>query len=207
MKTLSIILSLLLVSKAYSATTFNLSYAIGGIQGLTEGVSKAILVADTGNTGFANLLSNTSLLAGFTLNNGSKVGDDMVIWSATASNLGGGTLGFDFGTTSFNTGDAAWGGSLGHNQQLAVIWFPSGSNTEGQTFGLYRSDTVEQGDRAYFTPLDGATNDIFTLTDALGGSIPDSSISANNGVIGVPEPSRMVLALLGFAGLMFRRRR
>lgn len=207
MKTLVFALFIFLGQSLYSATTFNLSYAIGDIQGLTNGVSKAILVADTANNGFSNLLSNPGLLSGFSYTNGSKVGDDMVIWSATASDFGSGKLGFDFGTSSFNTADSSWGGALGHNQQLAVIWFPSGSNSEGQVFGYYRSDSIEQGDRAYFTPLDGATNNIFSLTTDLGGSVSDTSIAANNGVIGVPEPSRMILALVGFAGLMLRRRR
>ncbi|HCN31360.1 MAG TPA: hypothetical protein DIT64_22165 [Verrucomicrobiales bacterium] len=199
---------MMMLGSSFASTTFNLTFAIGDIQGLTAGVSKAILVADTGGNGFANLLSNPGSISGFTFANGSTVGDDMVIWSATASDFGGGALGFDFGSLGFNTANPQWGGLLGHNQQLGVLWFPTGSNSEGNAFGFYRSDLIEApGDRAYFTPLDGATNSILTLTDAVGGNVSPSAISANDGVIGVPEPSRMILALLGFAGLMFRRRR
>ncbi len=196
------------------AATFILDYTIGEIAGLTSGVSKAILVADTSGDGFAGIsdpnTNNTTHfdLSSFSLTAGSVVGDDLAIWAATAIDLGGGKIGFDFGTQSFDTSNSLWGGLLGTNQRLAVYWFPSGSNTASSAFGYYRTDAVEGGNRGYFTPLDGGTNSIVTTTPSLGGTTTPAAISANNGTISaVPEPSRVLFLALGMMSLALRRRR
>lgn len=206
MKKIILLITSLLSFNASASVSFNLSYTIGGISGLTDGTSRAILVADTSGNGFSGL-TDALTLKDFNFTNGSRVGDDMVLAVMTAQDLGG-VSGFAFSTTAFDSTNAVWNGFLAENQKLGIFWFPSGSNNEGETYGFYRSDSIgDFATRAYQTPTNGSTDSIFTLTTELGGSVTPAQIAANNGVIGVPEPSRMVLALVGFAGLMLRRRR
>ncbi|MEN3942762.1 PEP-CTERM sorting domain-containing protein [Prosthecobacter sp. SYSU 5D2] len=214
MKVLPAVVLILLAVAPAKAATFLLTYGIGEITGLTAGVSKAMLVVDTAGDGFAGINDpntdnvNHFDLANFSLTAGSTVGDDMAIWIATAQDLGDGLLGFDFSSQAFNTSDSVWNGLLGTNQRLGVYWFPEGTNEGGDPFGFYRTNEIEEGDRGYFTPLDGGINSIQTATPTLGGETDPNALTANNGTIGaIPEPSRMMLMLLGFAGLMMRRRR
>lgn len=205
---------LLLAGSAAHAATFTLTSTIGDIGGLTAGVSRAIMVVDSAGDGFAgindvNTDNSTHLdLASFGLTAGSTVGDDMVFWTTTAQDFGGGLVGFDFGTQAFDTSNAQWSGLLATGKRIGVYWFPDGGNASGSAFGFYRTDSAEQGNLGYFTPADGASNTILTLTPNLGGDVSSTAINANNGTIGaVPEPSKMVLAGFGLLGILARRRR
>ena len=205
MKNLNILTLVLLCvcAKPCNAATFLLDFAIGELSGLTDGVSKAILVADTGNNGFRGISTSAEDIASFSLTTGSFAGDDLVLAVMTAEDLGSSQFGFEFSGTSFNT-SVGWG-AWAPGQKLGVYWFGSGSNAVGQGFGFYRTDSVEDGTIGYVTPVDG-TYSLASATTSLGGT--GFAESPTIGTIGViPEPSRMVL--LGIAGLLacMRRRR
>ena len=213
MKLFSALFLLALIPASANAATFTFNNYIGEISGLTAGVSKAIVVVDTSGDGFAGINDpNTNNVSHFDLSNfaltaGSVVGDDLVLSMTAASDFGGGQLGFDFAAQTYDTDNALWGGLLGTNQRFAVYWFPTGMNNVSDPFGFYRTDATEEGTSGYFTPTTGLGT-VGTLTPSQGGTTSPSAISANNGTISaVPEPSRMVLTLLGVLGLMLRRRR
>lgn len=79
---------------------------------------------------------------------------------------------------------------VGAGDAYGLLWFPTGTS-EGSSFGFQ--------DLSLALPSDGSTvTDISTTPGLATNTI---------GVAGIPEPSRMILAMLGFVGLMFRRRR
>lgn len=77
-------------------------------------------------------------------------------------------------------------GPVGTGDPAGLLWFP-GTTAAGQAFGFF--------DLATSLPSDGATIS------------PSSTAGRATNVIGIPEPSRAVLAGLGLMGLFFRRRR
>lgn len=85
-----------------------------------------------------------------------------------------------------NTVQLNLAGDVGAGDSAALAWFP-GTTALGQAFGLFDLATV--------LPSDGSTIS------------PASTAGRANLVIGVPEPSRAVLAGLGLFGMLFRRRR
>jgi hypothetical protein len=78
---------------------------------------------------------------------------------------------------------------VGTGDAAGLLWFAEGTTNSGDHFGFQDIGSVLPGDGSDITSG-------FTATGAL----------ASN-VIGIPEPSRAVLAGLGLMGLFFRRRR
>lgn len=79
---------------------------------------------------------------------------------------------------------------VGTGDPIGLLWFPSGTSS-GSAFGFQNLSMT--------MPSDGATETGISTTPGL----------ATNtiGVAGVPEPGRVMLALLGLLGLTLRRRR
>ena len=79
---------------------------------------------------------------------------------------------------------------VGSGDPVGLLWFPSGTSN-GSAFGFQNLSMT--------MPSDGSTETGISTTPGL----------ATNtiGVAGVPEPGRVVLALLGLLGLTLRRRR
>ncbi len=110
-------------------------------------------------------------------------------------------------STTFDPGDA-----------LLLRWYPTlalgaTSPGAGATYGQYRSSATPDGGITFFGPTDGATltlpNGLNFLTTSASGSNPDLAGYASNTVVGVPEPSSIILSsvvsLLGLAKLRKRR--
>ena len=77
-------------------------------------------------------------------------------------------------------------GDVGTGDAAGLLWLP-GTTAAGQSFGFFDLSTTLPSDAATISP---------------------SSVAGRaTNVIGVPEPSRAVLAGLGLLGLFFRRRR
>lgn len=85
-------------------------------------------------------------------------------------------------------------GSVGTGDPLGLLWFSEGTTTAGSHFGFQ----VPQFSGSDMTvPNDGAN-----ITSGVGTTPGRGTL-----VIGVPEPSRMMLLGLGLVGVFFRRRR
>ncbi len=213
---LSVVLALISLGNGMAATTFNLTYILGELAGLTAGVSKAILVVDTANDGFTGISSATSGIAGFSLTRGSQVGNDMVLAVFTAVDVSGGSNKLGFQTAggnpvSIDTADTAWNPlGLTAGAKLGLYYFPTGSNALTNAFGFYRSDVSgPDGTLGYFVPAIGTTQSIISATTSAGGSgNPFTGTPSVSGTIGAaPEPSRMILMGLGLGAFFLRRRR
>lgn len=188
------------VATASVTIDFDISpvYQAGGAQQVAAG-SIGVLVADTGGGGFAS----GSALIGATLSNGSLLGGDQILRVFQASDLdigAGVSMGFN------DSIGLTYGGGLAAGTALAFYWFPTVSElgatlVGGESYGFYRSDIVESGsDMAFALPAD--TGGAYTLSvSGIGNSLQANSVA------GVPEPGRVVLALLGLLGLSLRRRR
>jgi hypothetical protein len=190
--------------------------------GIIPNNTTLVLVSDT--NGFSNLndlgveLNGINLTAGTTFGSGSRI-----LQVIGASDLNSNEFGYS--TTLSNLDLAANGltGAAGTaGTDLALLWFPgltgsaSQNLTVGQSFGFYRSDTIDAASYggsapvdaiSFNVPTDGFTYQLAAYDTNLGGSIAPSSFNATGVVSGVPEPSRSVLTILGLAGLIIRRRR
>jgi MYXO-CTERM domain-containing protein len=186
-------------------------YTAGG-GGMVASGTIGVLVANTGGSGFAQGES----LVGSTLSVGGDLGGNRILGVMNASDIS--TLG-DFGFSSSVvvndfTGITNGSSTGAGGTQLMFYWFPgltTGGATvaEGQSYGFFRSDTIDTGsgsDISFNMPADGGIYSLAAYDTTLGGGYASSLFQANS-VAGVPEPGRMVLALLGLAGLALRRRR
>lgn len=211
-------LSLLLATGAATAS-ITLDYSLaraftaGGASQVAPGTI-GVLVADTFGTG----LPNASELVGATLSNGSSIGDARILRVFSAFDI---STGGDFGFQDTFTISDFSGMTLGSQANtvgtdLGFYWFPgitsAGSTVnEGQSYGFFRTDTVDTNsgaDMSYNMPGDGFSYTLASLDTSLGGSFAPSSFQANSVAIGIsPEPSRMMLLGLGLVGVFFRRRR
>lgn len=207
-------LSFVASQHAEAAITFNIFSDLlktqGGVAASQNGL--VMLVADTSNDGFISAIQNGSSLA---LNGAidGLSGDDFVLarWAIGGSS---GTDGAFYDTTNELTFPGSVSG-WSSGDPLALLWFPTLTTAStlastGDTYGLY-SGPGSTGSAAWITPSDGATVGLkFLMTDAavdagnLSPSLGDASLTV---VAGVPEPSRSLLALLGFGVLALRRRR
>ncbi|HCN76921.1 MAG TPA: hypothetical protein DIT13_06960 [Verrucomicrobiales bacterium] len=223
---ISIASALFLAAASFGHASITINFGLGGVYTAGGGSQIAagtigVLVADTTGAGFAQGAD----LVGSTLSVGSSLGTNgriLGVLSATNNLFGSGIAGFDaainitdpllsgltFGTATNNAGS-----------DLMFYWFPgitsAGSTiTEGQSYGSFREDSLaalagSASDMSFNLPANSDLLGLYANTINTGGDLPNDTFQANStaGVAGVPEPSRMILALLGFAGLMFRRRR
>lgn len=181
-----------------------------------------VLVADT--NGFSNGAALGAELSGLNLTAGNTFGDGgKIVGVFSASDLNAGDIGLS-GTLN-NLDLAAFGltgGAGTAGSDLAVLWFPNltGTGTQtlanGQSFGFYRSDTIDADSYggtapsdaiSFNVPTDGGSYQLTALDSNLDGSVPNSSLTANLTVTAVPEPSRLAFLFLGLAGLITRRKR
>ena len=175
-----------------------------------------ILVSDT--DGFSSLDGLSADLLNLNLAVGSTFGTNSKILNVLgASDLSGsGDFGYNQSKSYDLTALGLTGGTGASGTDLAILWFPGLTGTaaqmvgNGQSFGFYRSDTVDTlsgGSFSFNMPTDGSTHSIFALDTNLLGGIAPSSFNATGTVGAVPEPSRSTLALLGLACLIARRKR
>jgi uncharacterized protein (TIGR03382 family) len=167
-----------------------------------------LLVADTSQNGFGQILSGQTLSVNSILGGS----DDRIVGifdmslNATAGYFGGSLQGVDLSTIT------GWGAGDG----LALVWFPTltlsstGTTTDvGTSYGIF-SGPPASGD-PWVTPDSGTLFlDFFNQGGVVTpGTLPAASGNASNTVTAVPEPSVSVLAMAGamFAVLGRRRRR
>src|SRR5262249_3967856 len=134
----------------------------------------AVLVADVAGNGF------TDPQPGFILNAGATWGGDdqvVAIWdlhdSANCTGNDGGGL---CAQTAVN-----YTGGIAPGERLKLYWFPSPSNTRGQTTSGAHTDTnnpAMEGD-LWVIPPGGSSVLLGFITASLGGSSPDSDGLAN----------------------------
>lgn len=191
--------------------TFGPAYTAGG-GSMVAANTIGVLVANTSGTGFAQ----GEDIIGSTLTAGQTLGGNRILGVVQAFDISeGGDFGFlDAISVSDLTGLTLGSSTGAGGTQLGFYWFP-GLTTDGdtiaggQSYGFFRSDTVDvnSGSEISFNmPTDGFSYELAALDTSLGGGYDPAQFQANS-VAGVPEPSRMILAMLGFVGLMFRRRR
>lgn len=200
-------------SEASVSIDFNFgpAYTAGGASMVAAG-TVGVLVANTSGSGFAQGES----LVGGTLSAGDTLGGNRILGLVQASDL---TSEGDFGFKEFFTITDFTGLTLGSSTglggtELGFYWFPglsaAGSSvTGGQSYGFFRSDTIDAGsgsEISFNMPQDGNSYTLAAYDTTLGGGYASSLFQANS-VAGVPEPGRVMLALLGLLGLTLRRRR
>ncbi|MCX6840474.1 MAG: PEP-CTERM sorting domain-containing protein [Verrucomicrobia bacterium] len=174
-----------------------------------------ILVSDTDGfsslAGLSNELLNLNLAVGSTFGTNSKILNVL-----GASDLNSGDFGYNQNKSYDLTALGLTGGTGTSGTDLAILWFPGLTGTaaqtlgNGQSFGFYRSDIVDGpsgGSFSFNMPTDGSTTSIYALDTNLGGGIAPSTFNATGTVGAVPEPSRSMLAALGLACLIGRRKR
>ena len=174
-----------------------------------------ILVSDTDGfsslAGLSNELLNLNLAVGSTFGTNSKILNVL-----GASDLSNGDFGYNQNKSYDLTALGLTGGTGTSGTDLAILWFPGLTGTaaqtlgNGQSFGFYRSDIVDGpsgGSFSFNMPTDGSTTSIYALDTNLGGGIAPSTFNATGTVGAVPEPSRSMLAVLGLACLIGRRKR
>jgi hypothetical protein len=175
-----------------------------------------ILVSDT--DGFSSLDGLSADLLNLNLAVGSTFGTNSKILNVLgASDLSGnGDFGYNQNKSYDLTALGLTGGTGTSGTDLAILWFPGLTGTaaqtlgSGQSFGFYRSDIVDGASGGSFSfnmPTDGSTTSIYALGTNLDGGIAPSSFNATGTVGAVPEPSRSMLAVLGLACLIGRRKR
>ncbi len=172
--------------------------------------SLVLLVSDTTGNGFANITDGSSLALNAFLNGG----DDQVLARFDLSNSAtAGTL-FDF------TAPLTLSGGWGVGDPLALLWFPTlkladATASSGAQYGLFSGPALD-GSNNWITPADGASGYKLWFYNADAVSLPDPPPGSHAGGLGnasltvagvIPEPSRSLLALIGIAGVAFRRRR
>lgn len=180
-----------------------------------------VMVSDT--NGFSNLATLGQELSGVNLTAGTTFGDGLRILQVVgASDLNSGDFGYSATLSGLDLAANGLTGAAGTaGTDFAILWFPgltgTGAQTltDGQSFGFYRSDTIDSAswggsipsDAISFNmPSDPGTYSLAATDTNLGGGIATSNFNAT-GVVGVPEPSRSMLALLGLSSLVVRRRR
>lgn len=215
MKKITFLLFMVIGTLAQASVTLNFdfgpAYTAGGASMVNNG-SIGVLVADTSGSGFAQGAS----LIGSTLTAGGSLGGNRILGVVGASDIS--TVG-DFGFSSsilvndftgITTGSSTGAGGT----PLMFYWFPGISSAGatlagGESYGFFRSDTIDAGsgsEISFNMPADGGAYALAAYDTTLGGGYASSLFQANS-VAGVPEPGRVMLALVGLLGLSLRRRR
>jgi len=218
-----ILLSVLAASSLHASVTLTMS--VGDLRDSNGSIVPAgtTMVLVSGTSGFGSISTLSSDLSGVNLQAGTSFGTGFTILSvAGATDLNSPNGDFGYGTSAnFNvTGLTTGTGTSGTD--LAILWFPgltgTGAQTlaNGQSFGFFRSDTIDSATYggsvpseaiSFNTPADGAAYSLAYVDTNLGGGIATSNFNATSTVGSVPEPSRSMLALLGLACLIGRRKR
>lgn len=211
---LALLISASLATTLRAAITFNivaadLKDATGTAMAPTSGL--VILVADTsaGSNGFSSLLQDGANLGVGQFLNGSNGSDDQILarWSLGS---GSGTAGsFVDSINNMN-----FSGSWAQGNRLALLWFPTLTTSStiapaGTTYGVYAPTSGSQldGSAAWVTPASGTVG-LTLLTTSEGGASPNSAGYASLTVASAaPEPSRLMLGVMGLGSFLMRRRR
>jgi len=176
----------------------------------------AVLVSDT--DGFSDLTTLSAELLGLNLTVGSTFGSGSKILSIIGTTDIDGSNRFGYvDNATYNLTTLGLTGAAGTaGTDLAILWFPgltgTGARTltNSQSFGFYRSDSIDTLSGGTFTfnmPADTAAESIYALDTNIGGGLPPSTFNAAGTVGAVPEPSRSMLALIGLTCLLGRRKR
>jgi len=195
-----------------ATVTFNLQgdllqTATLGTAAPTSGL--VMLVANTTNTtngpfGSTAIQNGASLAVGANVIPGDVILKEWTVGGASA------TPGAFYDTTSALTLGSGWA----TGNPLALLWFPTlttGASTAvtGTAYGAY-TGPGSTGSAAWTTPANGSTVslDLNTTNAAISpGNLSPATGVASLSVIGAPEPSRAILAALGFGLIALRRRR
>lgn len=212
-------LTLLLIVFAANHSQASISFLVqsdllkdsGGTAMVQTGL--VLFVSSTTDSTFDSILAGSSTSIGSSLNGG----DDKVLFKADISNymvngvLDRATGALDLSSVSgWNTGDP-----------LALLWFPtlttaSSTISAGTEYGFYRNAAAVDGTQAWVTPADPTSNYLLGFFTQDGAELSPGGGAANLASAGnasltvggaVPEPSRSLLALIGFGVLALRRRR
>ncbi len=170
-----------------------------------------ILLADNNGTG----LPTSTELVGAILSGGGSIGDSQILSVMQAVNAGGGLNAFVSGLLSISLTGGLTGGAGITGTDLAFYWFPGittvGSTvTDGQSYGVFRTDLIDGpsgGSLSFNLPSDGASGSIYAFTLNESGGYPNNTFTANLTATAVPEPSRMILTVIGLGAFLMRRRR
>jgi len=212
---LTLILALLFIaSKSQATVTIGIQadeLRDSGVTALTS-TSLFLLVSSTSDANFDAIIAGASTAIGSSLNGG----DDRIVFrgdlqSSFANYSAAGVL--DVTATGLDLSSVSGWSS---NDPLALLWFPtlttaSATIDSSTPYGIYTNAAAIDGSAAWVTPSDTSSVNIGFYTTAglnLGpGTNSASTGSASLTVAGVPEPSRSLLALIGFGVLTLRRRR
>lgn len=223
-KTLTLAIAFLMASNAAFAS-ISIQLQVGSLRTQAGSIvapgTIAVLVSDT--NGFSSQSTLETELLGKTLSVGTTFSDfGKILGVFNASDLSGnGEIGLGGNIPSLDLAALGLTGSANNTTatDLAVLWFPGlttvGSTlSQGQSFGFYRSDTTDPlsgGDMSFNVPTDGFPYTLAAYDNTLGGggngSVLPSTFNATGTVGAVPEPSRSMLAVLGLACLIGRRKR
>ena len=199
----------LFLQSAQASVTLNLEGDL--LQTATAGTAAPVsgivmLVANTSTT--SGSFGNTNIQSGASLTVGGSIMPGDVILKEWTIGGSSGTAGAFYDTTgSLSLGTSGWA----TGNPLALLWFPTltaGTATApaSAAYGVY-TGPGSSGSAAWTTPADGSTVSLnfVTTNAAFGGGTLNPSLGVASLTV-TPEPSRTLLAALGF-GLMFLRRR
>lgn len=181
-----------------------------------------VMVSDT--NGFGNLSQLGEELLGVNLAVGTSFGDGLRILQVVgATDLNAGDFGFSSTLSDLDLAVNGLTGAAGTaGTDFAILWFPGLTGTAAQTltsnqsFGFYRSDSIDSGSWggsipgeaiSFNIPSDPGVYSLAAVDTNLGGGIPTSAFNAAGTVGAIPEPSRSMLAFIGLIALIGRRRR
>ena len=209
LKKLSLSLSIIFLPlMAFSASTLQFNSASLKATGFNNAASNAVgglsygIIIDTTGNGFYNNGINYN---GFTMpvasagtflarGDNAVITDDFFFWNGqtTLASITGTDGGNNALSTSFaNIPNGSNGVSAGDS--FAIIWFDTNS-MNGSKYGFLTD------------PIFTVPNDTATISVA-SAAVFSSSAGPSLNILGVPEPSRIILAGLGLVGFIFRRRR
>ena len=144
--------------------TVTLQVTVGNLRNSSGNIvpnnTTMVLVSDT--NGFSSLPNLGLELSGVNLTAGTTFGDGLRILQVTgASDLGSGDFGYSATLSGLDLAANGLTGATGTaGTDLAVLWFPgltgTGSQTlaNGQSFGFFRSDTIDTASWAGSVPSD-----------------------------------------------------
>ncbi len=221
----SLIVALLATAVSASAT-ISVSLVADQLQGPNGAPlsrdSLVLLIVSTTNATFEPIAPGSATSVGSPLFSSETPGDDYIVYrtfiTQDEADFSPGLL--------FKQIDDANGGALNFStvpgwnpgDPLALIWFPTltGSSsliTANTRYGQYTNSLAFNGSEPWITPADGTSNYPlrFFTSDAASGEQPagptNPAIAGRASLVVAPEPGSAVLAGVGLATLLGRRRR